>query len=321
MKSANNGKTILITGGGGFIGANLARRLIGLGYNVHFIWKKDSDPWRLLDIKNKIHFHTVNINDQKKLTILLKKVKPVAIYHLATYSSYRNQEEVKQIFDISVNGTLNLLLASRDIPYKIFVNTGSSSEYGFKKNPMKENDTLKPVSFYASAKSAQTLLCQTFSYHYKKNIVTIRPFSVYGPYEQKDRFIPVITRSLINDQSIKITSGNQRRDFIYIDDIIDIYIKTIEHADKISGKILNAGSGIEYTNDEIVKKLFRITGKKVPIEKGKFTKRIWDSPHWVANINMVKNELKWKPKYSLEKGLKNTYDWFLKNEEMYDKKY
>lgn len=318
MKLAYNGGKILITGGGGFIGANLTRKLLDLNYEVHILWKKDSDPWRLQDIKNKIHFHTVDIGDLKKLTLLLKKVNPTAIYHLATYSSYRNQEDVKNIYEVSVNGTLNLLLASRDIPYKIFVNTGSSSEYGFKNDPMKEDDLLEPVSFYASAKSAQTLLCQTFSYHYKKNIVTIRPFSVYGPYEQKDRFIPVIARSLINDKPIKITSGNQRRDFIYIDDIIDIYIKTISCADRISGKILNAGTGIEYSNDEIVKALFKVTGKKVLVEKGKFAKRIWDSPHWVADIKNVKRELNWKPGFSLEKGLGNTYDWFLKNENLYE---
>lgn len=318
MKSAHTGGTILITGGGGFIGANLTHRLIDSNYKVHLLWKKNSDPWRLRDIENKIYFHTVELSDQKKLTILMKKINPVAIFHLATYSSYRNQEDVKQIFDVSVNGTLNLLLASREIPYKIFVNTGSSSEYGFKDKPMKESDLLEPVSFYASAKSSQTLLCQTFFYHYKKPVVTIRPFSVYGPYEQKDRFIPIITRALISGSSIKLTSGKQRRDFIYIDDLTDIYIKIIKNANRIAGKVLNAGTGHEYTNDEIVKTLFKVTGKKVTIEKGSFPKRIWDSPHWVANTKNVKKLLNWKPNYSLEKGLGNTYDWFLKNNDLYE---
>lgn len=318
MKSAHNGGTILITGGGGFIGANLTRRLLDLGYEVHIIWRKGGDPWRIKDIKSKVHLHTTELGNLEKLTTLLKKINPIAIYHLATYSSYRNQDEVEKIYDVSVNGTLNLLLASREISYKIFVNTGSSSEYGFSDKPMKEADTLRPISFYASAKSAQTLLCQTFSYHYNKNIVTIRPFSVYGPYEQKDRFIPVITNSLIKGRPINITSGKQRRDFIYIDDLIEIYIKTLTYANKISGKVINAGSGVEYTNDEIVKTLFKVTGKSVPVKKGKFAKRIWDSPHWVADINNVKKTLNWQPKFSLEKGLLKNYDWFLKNESLYE---
>lgn len=318
MKSVSSDKKVFITGAGGFIGANLTRRLLELGYDVHILWKKSSDPWRIKDIENKINFYTVSISDKKKLTSLMKKINPSIIFHLATFSSYRDQENIEEIFDVSVNGTLNLLIATKDIPYKIFVNTGSSSEYGFKEKPMKEKDLLVPVSFYAAAKAGQTLLCQTFSYQHKKPIVTIRPFSVYGPYEQKDRFIPVITRSLINRESIKLTGGKQRRDFIYIDDLVDVYIKSIEKENLLAGKILNAGTGKEYSNDQIVKTLFRVTGQKVPIEKGKFPKRMWDSTHWVADNKNTKRSLNWKPKYSLEKGLKKTYDWFLKNNSLYD---
>lgn len=311
-------KIVLLTGGGGFIGANLTRCLLDLDYEVHMLWKKSSDPWRIADIKNEINFHNVDILNQANLKPIITKINPSIIFHLATYSSYRNQEDVNQIFDIAVLGTLNLLLASKDIPYKIFINTGSSSEYGFKEKPMKENDLLEPVSFYAAAKSGQTLLCQTFSYQYKKPIVTIRPFSVYGPYEQKDRFISTITRSLINKKIINITGGKQRRDFIYIDDLVDLYLRTIGKGHKLSGKILNAGTGHEFTNDEVVSTLFKVSGQKTKVEKGKFPKRMWDNPHWVANIETTKKLLNWKPKFSIEKGLKANYDWFLKNKNLYE---
>lgn len=311
-------KRVLLTGGAGFIGANLTRRLLDLDYEVHLLWKKTSDPWRIIDIKNKIHFHTIDLADKKSLRSLMKKIKPTAIFHLASYSSYRSQEEVEQIVNVGIVGTLNLLLASKDIPYKIFVNTGSSSEYGFKSKPMKEKDLLEPVSFYAAAKSGQTLLCQTFSYQYKKPIVTIRPFSVYGPYEQKDRFIPTITRAVINKKTIRLTGGKQRRDFIYIDDLVEAYIKTFGKEKGLSGKILNIGTGHEYSNDNVVNALFKVTGQKTKIEKGKFPKRIWDSNHWVADVSTAKKLLEWKPKYSLEKGLKANYDWFLKNKKMYE---
>lgn len=318
MRKTTPNKIVVMTGGGGFIGANLTRRLLDLDYEVHMLWKKSTDPWRLADIKNEINFHTVDILNQTYLKSLLTKINPSVIFHLATYSSYRNQEDVREIFEVSVKGTLNLLLATKDIPYKIFVNTGSSSEYGFKEKPMKENDLLEPVSFYAAAKSGQTLLCQTFSYQYKKPIVTIRPFSVYGPYEQRDRFISIIVRAVINKKTIKLTGGKQRRDFIFIDDLVDVYIKVIEKGHKLSGKILNAGAGDEFTNDEIVKILFKVSGQKTKIEKGKFPKRMWDTNHWVANIETTKRLLRWKPKYSIEKGLKANYDWFLKNNSLYE---
>ncbi len=318
MRKASPNKTIVITGGGGFIGANLTRELINKNYKVHFLWKRSSNPWRILEIKNKINFHEIDLVDQKKLKSILTKINPCAIFHLATHSFYRNRGDVKDIFKVSIEGTLSLLLASKDIPYKIFVNTGSSSEYGIKQKPMKETDLLEPISFYAAAKSGQTLLCQAFSREYNKPIVTIRPFSVYGPFEQKDRFIPTITRSLINKEAIKLTGGKQRRDFIYINDLVDLYIRTIQKGNKLSGKILNAGTSHEFTNDDVVKILFKVTKQKTKVEKGAFPKRMWDTNHWVADIKLTKKLLDWNPRYSIEKGLKANYDWFLKNIRLYE---
>lgn len=318
MKPVSSGKKVFITGAGGFVGANLTRRLLSLNYDVHVLWKRSSNPWRIEDIKNQITLHDINLLSKNSVSSVLNKIQPMAIIHLATYSSYRNQEDIEEIVNISINGTLNLLLASKNIPYEIFVNTGSSSEYGFKEKPMKETDLLEPISFYASSKAGQTVLCQAFSFEYKKPIVTIRPFSVYGPYEQEDRFIPTIIRSLIAKKEIKLTQGSQRRDFIYVDDLVDIYVKALEKKELLKGKILNAGTGKQYSNDEIVKTLFKISGIRVPIEKGKFPKRIWDSPNWISDTKNVKKSLNWKPKYSLEKGLRNTYDWFLKNNSLYE---
>lgn len=305
-------KPVVITGGGGFIGSNLTRKLLALGYQTHILVHNKSNLWRLNDVKNEILLHSVDIRD-KKIVDLMKKISPFAVFHLATYSSYRNQMDVREMADVAFNGTLNLLMATKDIPYKIFVNTGSSSEYGFKDKPMKENDLLEPISFYAATKAGQTHLCNVFSSQYGKSITTIRPFSVYGPYEQKDRFIPTIIRSLISGKPIKLTAGEQRRDFIYIDDLIEVYTKTLEYTEDLVGKILNAGTGIEYTNDQVVDALFKVTGKTVLIEKGKFPKRIWDTPHWVADITQAKRLINWEPKFSIEKGLLATYNWNIKN--------
>jgi len=310
MKPVSSGKKVFITGAGGFIGANLTRRLLSLGYDVHVLWKKSSNPWRIKDIKKQITIHDIDLLNKNSVSSVLNKIQPTAIVHLATYSSYRNQEDTEEIVNTSINGTLNLLLASKNIPYEIFVNTGSSSEYGFKEKPMRETDLLEPISFYASSKAGQTLLCQAFFLEYKKPIVTIRPFSVYGPYEQEDRFIPTIIRSLITKKEIKLTQGSQRRDFIYVDDLVDIYVKTLEKKNLLKGKILNGGTGKEYTNDEIVEALFKVTGEKTFVEKGQYPSRIWDSPHWVADMDQTEKLLNWKPKFSLEKGLLATYNWF-----------
>ena len=156
-------------------------------------------------------------------------------------------------------------------------------------------------------------MCQVFSKEYKKPIVTVRPFSTYGPYEEKKRFIPTIIKAVIENKSIKLTPGEERHDFIYIDDVVDMYLKTIQKGKSLTGQILNMGTGVEYTNDEVVQTLFKITGKRTKIEKNAFPKRLWDTSHWVANISKTKRLLNWKPNNNLSEGLKKTYDWYKKN--------
>lgn len=303
--------SVLITGGAGFIGANLVNKLLDFKYNnVNLIVRESTVLWRLKTALPKIHLHKVDLLDMDNLKKTIEKVNPSIIFHLATYSAYRNQEAALEMIETNIKGTLNLLISSQDINYDIFVNTGSSSEYGIKEKPMKEDDLLKPVSFYAATKSSATLLCQAFSKEYKKPIVTLRPFSVYGPYEENDRFIPTIIKAIIENKPISLTPGRERRDFIYIADIIDIYIKTIKKGNKLSGEILNMGTGKEFTNDEVVDMLFKVANKKVQINKGSFPARLWDNSHWVSDISKTKKLLNWKPQNTLLDGLKKTYDWY-----------
>lgn len=301
-------KRVLITGGAGFIGSNLVKRLLKENCRIDILVKPTTDLWRLKNELSKVNIHSIDILNKENLQKKIFKINPQAIIHLATYSQYRNQQDFEQMIQTNINGTMNLLTATKKINYEIFINTGSSSEYGIKNNSMKENDLLEPISFYAATKASTTLLCQVFSKEFKKPIATLRPFSVYGPYEEQDRFIPNIIKAIKNGNSIKLTSGNQRRDFIYVDDVIEIYIKTLLCGKKLSGQILNMGTGVEYTNDEVVQKLFKITNKKVKIEKGAFPKRLWDMPHWVANISKTKKLLNWKPAFTLEQGLRYTYN-------------
>lgn len=305
-------KSILITGGAGFIGTNLIRELIRLKYDISLVLKASSNLWGIKEVLNKVKVYHVDLLNKKKLTKIVSKINPNFIIHLATYSNYRRETGVEEMIDININGTLNLLLASKNINYELLINTGSSSEYGIKEKPMQENDLLEPISFYAATKSSATLLCQVFAKEYKKPIVTLRPFSVFGPYEEEDRFIPTIIKAAIDNKSIKLTEGKIRRDFIYVKDVVDIYVKTLSYGKKLSVQILNVGTGIEYTNDEVVQTLFKVANKKVRIEKGAYPPRLWDTSHWVADTSKTKKILKWKPKFNLKKGLEETYKWYHK---------
>jgi len=308
---------VFITGANGFVGANITRKLIQNNYEVHVLNSSKIPTWRLKDIQRMITIHHGDITNFPQLKKILKKIQPEYIIHLAVYGAYHYQSELEKMIQVNIEGTKNLLEASKDIPYRCFINTGSSSEYGYKDTSMKETDYCEPVSYYASTKLAATHLCKVFALVNNKPIMTFRLFSVYGPYEAPTRLIPVIMKTLIQKNTIKLTPGTQRRDFIYVEDVCNAYLSALKLGKKLQGEICNLGTGKEYTNDEIVNTLFKVTNKSTVVEKGAYPKRSWDTPHWKANIIHTKKVLSWKPTYTIDKGLNSTYSWFEQNAHFY----
>lgn len=311
-------KSLLITGGAGFIGANLVKYFLDQKYEVHCIVKPSTNLWRLSNENKSISFYNVSLCDRKLLKKVAEKVKPSTIIHLAAYGNTNSEVNIDETVETNILGTLNLLFATKDIQYEAFLNTGSSSEYGFKKNPMKEVDCLEPNSMYSATKASSTYLCQVFSHDYNKPIVTIRPFSVYGPYESRGRLISNIVVSIIKNRPINLSPGKGKHDFIYIEDLVNGYVAAIKNIKKISGQVINLGTNIEHTNRDVIDKLFKVTKKKVKVNINSISKRSWDSPHWSANIDVAKKLLHWEPKYDINAGIEQTYKWFIKNINLYE---
>lgn len=311
--------TALVTGAGGFIGSNLVRALIAQNIPVHIIWKRSTDPWRLHDVKDRLTFHAIDLLDKRALTRLVKKVTPDFIFHLASYGAYPRQTDPLKMEEVNIRGTRHLLEATLDLPYRVFVHTGTSSEYGFKDHPMREEEALSPISYYAITKATATHLCQVVSQTFHKPIVVLRPFSVYGPYEEGSRLVPTAIRAILCKGRIRLTPGHERRDFVYIDDIVSAYLGAIEHAANVAGHVINIGTGTESTNDEVVRTLFGVAGQTVPVKKGGFPTRSWDTSHWVADISRAARLLGWKPAYTLTQGLSKTFQWFQAHSSLYEK--
>ena len=188
---------ILITGAAGFIGSNLARYFVKRGIKVNIIIKKSSNLYRLKDIINKLNVFYADISDQKKIKTIIKKIKPKTIFHLATHGAYSDQNNLHKIKNSILDGTFNLINECKKYKFKVFINSGSSSEYGFKNKAMSESDLLVPNSYYSVFKSSSTLYCQYESLKSNLNITTIRPFHIYGPYERNNRLIPTLIRNMI----------------------------------------------------------------------------------------------------------------------------
>ena len=303
--------SFLVTGAAGFVGSCLTRRLIEEGKRVYAFVKPGSDNWRLKDIQNRLDILVGDLTDQVFVFNTVKKISPTVIYHLATHGAYASQDEPQKIFNTNILGTWNLLNALNGIKYKVFINTGSSSEYGFKKVPMKEIDFLEPNSYYAVAKAAQTLLCQHFARAQKKPICTFRLFSVYGFYEEPTRLVPTLIRSCIKGEDLNMVQPNTARDFVFVGDVVDAYLK-IDRLSQLSGEIINIGSGIQTGLKDVVKVILELTKAKVKVHWGKMPARSWDTNIWQGDVSKAKKILGWKARTSLREGLRKTIQWFRK---------
>jgi nucleoside-diphosphate-sugar epimerase len=305
----NNTQTILVTGGAGFVGSNLVRRLLDKNYVVHLILKRTSNTWRITDVLQKLEVHHGDIIDAEFVRNLVEEVQPDIIYHLATHGGYTYQSDAESILRTNIFGTLNLLNACAKVDYKVFVNTGSSAEYGVKSHAMKETDILEPNTYYAVSKATQTLLCQHIAWSENRPICTLRLFSVYGPYEEPSRLVPAVINSCLRGEDIALSLPETSRDFIFIDDVVDVYLQ-IDRLSQLSGEILNVGTGTLSTLKDVVSTVIRLTNAKVKAMWGAMPPRTFDTDIWVADRTKIFRLLKWQPKWSLEKGLLSTIRWY-----------
>ncbi len=309
-------KRVLITGATGFVGANLVRMALKEGAEPHVITRKTSDKWRLEEILGYVTDYDADLLDYGKLESTVMSVRPDIIYHTATYGGRSNQRDTSRIIHTNLIGTINLINACKKAGFDLFVNTGSSSEYGVKTRPMQEDDRLEPVNDYGISKSAATLNCQAATKNEGLPIVTLRLFSPYGNYEDSTRLVPSVILACLRGENPRISSPNFVRDFIYIEDVLDAYAKLTD-APRLSGNIFNIGYGKQCTVGEVANKIIELAGNKVKLETGIAQRWPNEPEKWEANISKANYLLSWKPKYDLEKGLVASINWFKQNENLY----
>jgi UDP-glucose 4-epimerase len=303
-----SGKRVLLTGGAGFVGAALCRTLLSRGFEVHALLRTPGRSWRIAGVLSDLRAHEIDIRDDDRLTRAVREIHPEIVYHLATFGAYPYQTDADAIVQTDILGTWNLLKALASVDYEVFVNTGSSSEYGFKQYAMRETDLLEPNSYYSAAKCAQSLLCQHVARAEHRPITTFRLFSVYGPYEEPTRLVPTLIRKCLAGEPLDLVPPGIARDFVYVDDVVDAYLR-IDALAKLSGEIINIGTGVQQTIRDVVEVVLTETGAHVECRWGAVEPRIWDSSIWVADCTKSKRLLDWRATTRLEQGLRSTIEW------------
>jgi nucleoside-diphosphate-sugar epimerase len=303
----------LVTGGAGFIGSHIAEELATQGHFVrvidNFLTGKEENIASFLD---RIELIRGDIRDIELCHEALKDIDYV-LHQAALPSVPRSVEDPLLTNAINIEGTLNILLASKEANVKGFVFASSSSVYGDDdKLPKKEGQEGNPLSPYALTKLAGEKYCQVFSEIYGLPTVCLRYFNVFGPRQDPSSeyaaVIPnFITRLLSDKAPIIHGDGEQSRDFTYVANIVEANLQAA-NTPGISGQVLNLGNGLQTSVNDLAKTLMDLIN--IDIEPIHEEERPGDIKHSFADISRAGSILNYTPRVSLQDGLLKTIEWF-----------
>jgi nucleoside-diphosphate-sugar epimerase len=311
-----NMKKVLITGASGFVGNNLARFLLGRGHETHLLLRKGHAQWRLNDILGDVRVHTADLCDPGGLTAAVKNARADWIFHLAAHGAYSSQMDTARIVQTNIMGTVNLVQACLKAGFEVLVNTGSSSEYGFKDHAPSENEWLDPNSYYAVAKASATMFCRYTARSLGLRIPTLRLYSVYGPYEEPTRLMPTLIVNGLEGRLPPLVNPKIGRDFVYVADATAAYLLAATAELNDPGAVYNIGSGIQTSIAEIVETARRSLSINEEPAWGSMQDRIWDTDTWICDNRLAVEKLGWRPNHSFGDGFRKMVDWFRENPEI-----
>jgi nucleoside-diphosphate-sugar epimerase len=304
--------TSLITGAAGFIGSVLARRCVEEGHEVHLLVRPESTRWRIENLSTELH--EASVTDAATVTAIVGSVRPDWIFHLAAYGGSEAQSDTKRMVDVNVHGTMNVLRAGLETGFRAFVNAGSSSEYGYVEHPPDEDELPRPNSDYAVTKAAATMYCRSIAERREAPVSTLRLYSAYGPYEAPGRFIPTLVLDGLEGRLPRLVSPKVARDFVFIDDVVDAFLRAARAG--ASGSVYNVGTGRQITIEDAVRIARRALDVTAEPSWGSMPDRQWDTTTWFANAARIRAELGWAPRTTFEDGLQKTVEWFRSSPKM-----
>ncbi|MBP2665397.1 MAG: nucleoside-diphosphate-sugar epimerase [Firmicutes bacterium] len=298
---------VLVTGATGFVGACLARHMVAEGHEVHVFTREKSNRWRIQDLSDQLRDHFVDLTDADCVQTAISHIRPEGIFHLATYGGFADQQDTTAIITANFLGTVNLVRACERVGFDFFINTGSSSEYGIKQEPMRETDVAEPMGDYGVSKLAATAFCYSEAVQKELPIVTIRLFSPYGYWDDPKRFIPYVIQSFLKNEVPRLSTPHSVRDYIFIEDILQLYQKMAE-TPKLIGGIFNAGSGLQTSIGEVVEIIREIMGSEIVPAWGSIGAKRMEPSVWVADTDKTR-QLGWQARVDLREGLRRTIEW------------
>ncbi len=309
----------LVTGAGGFVGANLVQALAEAGHDVVAWVRPGGDTWRLEHLSDDVTITEVDLLDGGAINDAVDAFKPELIFHLAAHGAYSWQRDSERIMQTNLVSTVRLLGACERHGFEAFINAGSSSEYGFQDHAPKEHELPEPNSDYAVMKAAATLHCRFVAQRDDLHIVTLRLYSVYGPWEEPGRLMPTLVARGIEGRLPPLVAPETPRDFISARDVDRAFLLAAARTDAPRGSVYNIGSGRQTTLREVVEIARAELGISAEPEWGTEPQRAWDATVWVGDPSLAEAELGWRAEDDLETGFRALAQWLRDRPELWSR--
>jgi dTDP-glucose 4,6-dehydratase len=317
-----NGKRVLVTGAGGFIGSHLTERLVELGASTRSLVHYNAlGTWGWLDqspVRNDIEVIAGDIRDRDSVCQVMRGVE--VVFHLAAliaipYSYYAPTSYVRT----NVEGTLNVLQAARELNVERVVHTSTSEVYGTARYvPIDEAHPLQGQSPYSASKIGADKLAEAFHLSFDLPVVTVRPFNTFGPRQSARAVIPTIITQCLTGRTVRLGNLHPTRDLNYVTDIMEGFVRAASVPASV-GQTINLGSGREISIGELAQLIARLVGKSIAIEGDE--QRVRPDKSEVARLfadnTLARTVLGWGPAVSLEEGLARTIEWIRQHLERY----
>ncbi len=302
---------IFIFGASGFIGANLLETILKYRKDCYAITHEIKRAWRLKLLNlNPENILFCDILFKNSVQQIFDKYRPQTIFNLAAYGAYSKQNQNNLIYETNILGTFNILEECRRNGISAYVHAGSSSEYGFNCENPKESDELLPNSHYSVSKISAGYLMKYYAKLHRVPCVNLRLYSVYGPWEEPDRLIPVLVDHARQKKLPPLVSPDISRDFVYTEDCIEAFVKSALHMDEsFYGESVNIGTGKKTTMSELVDTAIQLFSVSIKPVWGSMQNRKWDLQNWYGNYDKAKRLFHWEPTTSLNEGLLKTSQW------------
>lgn len=316
MPDTWKGRKVLVTGAGGFIGSHLVGALVGAGAEVRAFVRYNSrgDPGMLREltpeVKNSIETIAGDLRDEDAVRAAVKGSQTV--FHLGALISipysYKHPAEVAST---NMMGTLNMLLACRDLGVERLVHTSTSEVYGTALvTPINESHPLQGQSPYSASKIGADKLAESFYCAYDLPVITVRPFNTYGPGQSGRAVIPTIITQALTRDTIQLGNLETTRDFTYVGDTVAGFMRAAE-SDTGLGEVFNLGTGEEIAIGNLARLILTMTGRQAAIETKTLRLRPRKSEvlRLVSDNTRAREVLGWTPLVPLAEGLERTIDW------------